>query len=264
MIAIANSAQATQLLHLGDDADKPAALAAIAAAVHHHRHRILALPATEEAATYADEHRYADTSTTAAAAIDNLQSGRWNPPTGSLLIIDDADQLPAEQLHWFTTTPRPPTPNCCSSPTPAHPHRAIRSPTSSPTTCPGPNTSAPSTPTSSAAPQCSAPHTTWPPTHPATTPTATPKPVDCWPAATSSPTATAPPPSAQSGATPTSTATKAETAGSNSDNRRAAVLIGRRSRPSSLSAPERPSDDQAPPAASRPSSYGDDTASEAA
>jgi hypothetical protein len=103
VIAIANSAQATQLLQLGDDADKPAALAAIAAAAHHHRHRILALPATEAAATYADEHRYADTSTTAAAGIDNLQSGRWNPPTGSLLIIDDADQLPAEQLHWVTT-----------------------------------------------------------------------------------------------------------------------------------------------------------------
>jgi len=103
MIAIANSAQATQLLQIGDDADKPAALAAIAAAAHHHRHRILALPASEAAATYADEHRYADTSTTAAAGIDNLQSGRWNPPTGSLLIIDDADQLPAEQLHWVTT-----------------------------------------------------------------------------------------------------------------------------------------------------------------
>ena len=101
--AIANSAQATQLLQLGDDADKPAALAAIAAAAHHHRHRILALPATEEAATYADEHRYADTSTTAAAGIDNLQSGRWKTPTGSLLIIDDSDQLPAEQLHWVTT-----------------------------------------------------------------------------------------------------------------------------------------------------------------
>src|SRR6185437_11512501 len=58
---------------------------------------------TEAAATYADEHRYADTSITAAAGIDNLRSGRWNPPTGSLLIIDDADQLPAQQLHWVTT-----------------------------------------------------------------------------------------------------------------------------------------------------------------
>jgi len=103
VIAIANSAQATQLLQLVDGADKPAALAAIAAAAHHHRHRILALPATEAAATFADEHRYADTSTTAAAGIDNLQSGRWNPLTGSLIIIDDADQLPAEQLHWVTT-----------------------------------------------------------------------------------------------------------------------------------------------------------------
>jgi conjugative relaxase-like TrwC/TraI family protein len=103
VIEIANSAQATQLLQLGDHADKPAALAAIAAAAHHHRHRILALPATEAAAIYATQHRYADTTTAAAAGIDNLQSGRWKPPIGSLLIIDDAAQLPAQQLHWTTT-----------------------------------------------------------------------------------------------------------------------------------------------------------------
>ena len=160
MIAIANSAQATQLLQIGADADKPAALAAIAAAAHHHRHRILALPASEAAATYADEHRYADTSTTAAAGIDNLQSGRWNPPAGSLLIIDDADQLPAEQLHWLTTNTAATNTKLLLVTNTGAPHRAIRSPMSSPATCPGRNTSAPSTPTSSAAPQCSAPHTT--------------------------------------------------------------------------------------------------------
>ena len=74
-LAIANSAQAVQSLQLGEDVDKPAVLGAIAAAAHQHQHRILALPATEAAATYAGEHRYADTTTAAAAGADNLQSG---------------------------------------------------------------------------------------------------------------------------------------------------------------------------------------------
>jgi hypothetical protein len=57
---------------------------------------------TVAAATYAGEHRYADTTTAAAAGADNLQSGRWSVPIGSLIIVDDADQLPAAQLHWLT------------------------------------------------------------------------------------------------------------------------------------------------------------------
>lgn len=102
VIAIANSAQAIQPLTLGADADKPAVLAAITAAAHHHSRRILALPATEAAAGYAGAHRYADTTTAAAAGIDNLQSGRWRTvPIGSLLIVDDADHLPAAQLRWL-------------------------------------------------------------------------------------------------------------------------------------------------------------------
>jgi hypothetical protein len=102
VIAIANSAQAIQPLTLGADADKPAVLAAITAAAHQHQHRVLALPATEAAAAYAGEHRYADTTTAAAAGIENLQSGRWRAvPIGSLLIVDDADRLPAEQLRWL-------------------------------------------------------------------------------------------------------------------------------------------------------------------
>ena len=236
VIAIANSAQATQLLQLGEDADKPAALAAIAAAAHHHQHRMLALPATEAGANYAEEHRYADTTTTAAAGIDNLQSGRWNPPTGSLLIIDDADQLPAEQLHWVTTntaatntklllvtnTGAPPPRHTLTDVLAGHlpwaqhlgaidadqqRNTAMQPAAHHLTATPGDDTD----------------HHT--------------QARDFWPGATNSPTATTPPPSAQSGATPTSTATKAATAGSNSDNRRAGVLIGRRSRPSSLSAP---------------------------
>ena len=66
VIAIANSAQAVQPLQLGDGADKPAVLAALTAAAHQHQHRVLALPATEQAADYAEAHRYADTTTDAA------------------------------------------------------------------------------------------------------------------------------------------------------------------------------------------------------
>ena len=66
----------------------PRCWAAIAAAAHQHQHRILALPATEAAATYAGEHRYADTTTAAAAGADNLQSGRWSVPIGSLIIVE--------------------------------------------------------------------------------------------------------------------------------------------------------------------------------
>jgi conjugative relaxase-like TrwC/TraI family protein len=101
VIAIANSAQAIEPLQLGEGADKPAVLGAIAAAAHHHQHRILALPATDAAATYAGEHRYADTTTNAAAGRDNLETGRWSLPIGSLVIVDDAEHLPPDQLRWL-------------------------------------------------------------------------------------------------------------------------------------------------------------------
>ena len=101
VIAIANSAQAVQPLQLGEGADKAAVLAALTAAAHQHQHRVLALPATQQGADYAEAHRYADTTTDAAGGRDNLQSGRWSLPIGSLVIVDDADQLPAGQLRWL-------------------------------------------------------------------------------------------------------------------------------------------------------------------
>jgi hypothetical protein len=102
VIAIANSAQAVQPLQLGADADKPAVLAAITAAAHQHQHRVLALPATDTAAAYAGQHSYADSTTAAEAGIENLQSGRWRPvPIGSLLVVDDAEHLPADRLRWL-------------------------------------------------------------------------------------------------------------------------------------------------------------------
>ena len=102
VIAIANSAQAVQVLDVHPGADKPAALGALAAAAHAHQRRILALPATETAADYAHTHRYADTTAAAPTGYEHLQAGRWQLPTGSLVIVDDADHLPAAQLAWLT------------------------------------------------------------------------------------------------------------------------------------------------------------------
>ena len=54
------------------------------------------------AADYAHTHRYADTTTAAPTGCEHLQAGRWQLPTGSLVIVDDADHLPAGQLAWLT------------------------------------------------------------------------------------------------------------------------------------------------------------------
>ena len=102
VIAIANSAHAVHVLDVHPGADKPAALSALAAAAHAHQRRILALPATETAADYAHTHRYADTTAAAPTGGEHLQAGRWQLPTGSLVIVDDADHLPAAQLAWLT------------------------------------------------------------------------------------------------------------------------------------------------------------------
>ena len=104
VIAIANSAHTVQPLQLHAGAEKPAALAALAAAAHHRQHRILGLAGTERADTDTEIHRVADTTTSAATARDHLQAGRWQLPIGSLVLVDDADQLPPEQLRWLTDT----------------------------------------------------------------------------------------------------------------------------------------------------------------
>ena len=102
--AITSSAQTVQPLQLHPGADKAGTLAAIADTAHHHNHRVLALPATPAAAQYAAHNRYADTTTTAGDARTQLENKQWKLPSGSLLIVDDADQLRADQLRWLTQT----------------------------------------------------------------------------------------------------------------------------------------------------------------
>jgi hypothetical protein len=51
----------------------------------------------EERAT----NRYADTTSSPATARANLASGRWKLPLGSLVVVDDADQLPPQHLRYL-------------------------------------------------------------------------------------------------------------------------------------------------------------------
>ena len=90
-----------QSLHLYPGADKPSALVALAEAVHHDNHHVLALPVTPQATEYASNNRYADTTTSPAQALDKLHTGRWKLSLGSLVVVDDADHLKPEQLHWL-------------------------------------------------------------------------------------------------------------------------------------------------------------------
>lgn len=96
---IARSLQAVQSLHLYPGADKHAALLALAEAVHRDNHHVLALPATQAAADYAANNRYADTTAHADQGVDRLHTRRWKLPLGSLVVVDDADHLPHEQLR---------------------------------------------------------------------------------------------------------------------------------------------------------------------
>ncbi|KAA1250181.1 relaxase domain-containing protein [Mycobacterium simiae] len=98
--AIGDSALSVQLLHCHPGADKVAALAALAATAQHHQGRVLALPASPAAAEHAPSHRYSDT-TTPDDARANVASTRWSLPSGSLVIVDDADHLPPERLRWL-------------------------------------------------------------------------------------------------------------------------------------------------------------------
>jgi conjugative relaxase-like TrwC/TraI family protein len=100
--AVAAGAQSVQVLTVGADADKAAALAAIAAAARTDGKRILALPATAEAKAHYDEHPYADGANTPQVAHDKFSGGQWTAPPGTLIVVDDADHLTVEQLHCFT------------------------------------------------------------------------------------------------------------------------------------------------------------------
>ena len=102
--ALTSSPHTVQPLQIHPGADKSAFLAALAATAHHHHTRILALPATEAAADYAAANRYADTTADVDDARTKLNTKRWKLPMGSLIIVDDADHLPPEQLHWLTKT----------------------------------------------------------------------------------------------------------------------------------------------------------------
>jgi conjugative relaxase-like TrwC/TraI family protein len=101
--AIAAGAQSVQVLTVGADADKAAALTAVAAAVRTKDQRILALPATDDAKTFFDTHPYADRANTPQIAHDKFTDGQWTAPPGTLIVVDDAEHLTAEQLHCFTT-----------------------------------------------------------------------------------------------------------------------------------------------------------------
>lgn len=98
----ARGGQSVQVLTVGDGADKAAALEAIAAAARASDKQVFAIPATEEATAIYREHRYADGYNTPAAVHDGLSSGHVNVQPGSLLVVDDADQLTANQVRFFT------------------------------------------------------------------------------------------------------------------------------------------------------------------
>jgi hypothetical protein len=100
--AVAGGAQSVQVLTVGADTDKAAALAAIADAARAKEHRILALPATDTAKAHFDEHPYADAANTPQVAHDRFTAGQWTAPPGTLIVVDDADHLTVEQLHCFT------------------------------------------------------------------------------------------------------------------------------------------------------------------
>jgi conjugative relaxase-like TrwC/TraI family protein len=99
---IAASAQTVQPLHLGASADKPAVLRALAVTALRNQHRILAIPATETAETYAAQHRYADATATFEQARARIDNGQWKLPLGSMLVVDDADRLDSGQLRYLT------------------------------------------------------------------------------------------------------------------------------------------------------------------
>jgi AAA domain len=99
---ITASMKSVQVLTVGPDADKHAALAAVAAAVTGEGKHVLAMPATDAATAFADTHRYAERLTDPNTTRRRLDNGEWTIPPGNLLVIDDADHLDPKQLRYFT------------------------------------------------------------------------------------------------------------------------------------------------------------------
>lgn len=105
--AITRDLHAVQTLHLYPGADKTAALTAITDAAHRDHRHVLALPATPPA--HASTHPYADNAAhiqktpteQALAKIRGLANAGRRLPRGNLVIVDDADHLAPDQLHWL-------------------------------------------------------------------------------------------------------------------------------------------------------------------
>jgi hypothetical protein len=85
-------------------AERHAIMDALAKTVWRNDLKVLTVPASPTAALLARSASYCRKRATAAEAIANVDSGEWKLPPGTLLIVDDADHLDAEQLRWFTRT----------------------------------------------------------------------------------------------------------------------------------------------------------------
>lgn len=100
--SVAAAPQSVQVLTIGTDADKATALSAIADAARGDHRKVLALPATDTAKTFYAAHPYADGYNTPSVAHDTLAAGEVTLPAGTLLVVDDADQLTSDQVRYFT------------------------------------------------------------------------------------------------------------------------------------------------------------------
>ncbi|GLB85603.1 MULTISPECIES: MobF family relaxase [Mycobacterium] len=100
--AITANIHTVQALHLHPGADKHGALAALVATAHDQNHRVLALTASPAARDYAAHHCYADASGHIDSARTTLGKTPLKLPLGSLIVVDDADHLSTDNLHWLT------------------------------------------------------------------------------------------------------------------------------------------------------------------
>ncbi|WP_155768953.1 AAA family ATPase, partial [Mycobacterium asiaticum] len=97
--AIATNIHTVQPLRFHPGADKPAALAALAATAHHDQRTVLALTPTTHTNPSVTEHTHADH----AIDIDTARTEPNNPlPPRGFVIVDNADQLTANDLLWLT------------------------------------------------------------------------------------------------------------------------------------------------------------------
>jgi conjugative relaxase-like TrwC/TraI family protein len=99
---IAASCDGVQPLTLYPGADKTAVLAALVDAAHHDHKRVLALPGSAAAQEHLDRHPYANAVATVDHARARLEAGAWKLPLGSLVVVDGADHLKPDQLHWLS------------------------------------------------------------------------------------------------------------------------------------------------------------------